>query len=474
MTMMTSKLIIYNTLTHKSEEFKPITADEVGIYSCGPTVYNYAHIGNFRSYIFSDLLRRTLKLLGYKVKHAMNITDVDDKTIVGAAKQKMALNDFTEKYIEEFHKDLDILGIEKVEFYPRATEHVPEMIEIIRKLEKNGLTYVSEGSVYFSIRKYKEYGKLSGNRIAGDRDGARIDSDEYEKENAKDFVLWKAKKEGEPFWPTPWGDGRPGWHIECSAMSMKYLGETFDIHTGGFDLIFPHHENEIAQSEGATGKPFVHYWMHCSHLIIEGEKMSKSKGNFYTLRDLLDKGYSAKAIRLVLMSTHYRKNLDFTFDKLKAAEQTVKKVQTFYEWIKNFKPVEVIKDGPDLERGIQDVLSGFIEKGLCDDLNISIALAALNELMTISYGAAKSFGITENLKTLLIRTILEIDSIFAILDRNALVGEVIPEEIEALVMKRTEVRKNKDWVASDRLRDEIKSKGWLVEDGKEGMKVKKA
>jgi cysteinyl-tRNA synthetase len=301
---MKENIKFYNTLTRHLDSFKPIEKDTVKIYSCGPTVYDYAHIGNFRSYIFSDLLRRFLKYEGYKVIHTMNLTDVDDKTIRRSNEENMSLKEYTDKYIKVFFEDLETLNIEKVEYYPRATEHINEMIELIKKLDKNGYTYEADGSIYFNISKFKEYGKLSKIDLSGMKSGVRIDVDEYNKEDVRDFVLWKGKKEGEPFWETEYGAGRPGWHIECSAMSSKYLGETFDIHTGGVDLIFPHHENEIAQSECASGKKFVNYWLHCAHLIVNGEKMSKSKGNFYTLRDLLKKGYSPKAIRYLLLSTN--------------------------------------------------------------------------------------------------------------------------------------------------------------------------
>lgn len=468
---MRSKLRIYNTLSHGLEEFKPVHQDEARIYSCGPTVYNYAHIGNFRSYIFSDLLRRTLKLLGYKVTHAMNITDVDDKTINGAIREGIPLGDFTKKYIDEFHKDLETLGIEKVEFYPRATDHIPEMVEIISKLEKNGLTYVSDGSVYFSIKKYREYGKLSGSRISGDKDGARIDSDEYEKENAKDFVLWKAKKEeNEPSWQTPWGIGRPGWHIECSAMSMKYLGETFDFHTGGFDLVFPHHENEIAQSEGATGKPFVNYWMHCSHLIVEGEKMSKSKGNFYTLRDVLEKGYSAKAIRLALMSAHYRKNLNFTFDSIKQAEQTVVKYNEFHRML-TASPV-VQKEDKEVEESIDKIEDGFIA-GLADDLNISVALANFFELISLFNRNYRETQIPAKVQERFLAVSMRMNEVLGLLEDKRGEPDQVPPAILELVEQRKAARVSKNWAESDRLRDAIKAAGWIVEDGKEGMKVKK-
>src|SRR5689334_13890798 len=290
-------LRFYNTLPGRVEDFTPLEDGKVGIYTCGPTVYDFAHIGNYRTFVFQDVLRRHLKYRGYQVRQVMNLTDVDDKTIRNSQSAGMSLRDFTAKFIREFEIDRDLLSIETPEVVVRATDHIDDMVKLIQALSAKGYAYSSEGSEYFSVHKFKNYGKLSKIDFSGMRDGARVDSDEYEKESARDFVLWKAAKEGEPRWETPLGPGRPGWHIECSVMSMKYLGETFDIHSGGSDLVFPHHENEIAQSEAATGKPFVRYWLHAEHLMVNGEKMSKSEGNFFTLRDLIAKGYKPSAIR---------------------------------------------------------------------------------------------------------------------------------------------------------------------------------
>ncbi|HEC80710.1 MAG TPA: cysteine--tRNA ligase, partial [Firmicutes bacterium] len=313
----------YNTLIKSVEEFSPLEGDVVKMYTCGPTVYDYAHIGNFRTYVFEDILRRWLKFRGYKVIQVMNITDVDDKTIMGANEKGISLDEYTREYTNAFFEDIDTLRIERAEHYPRATEHINEMIALIEKLIEKGIAYVADDGIYYSIAKFPEYGKLSGFDVKSVKAGARVAKDEYDKEDVRDFALWKFRRPDEPFWSAPFGDGRPGWHIECSAMSMKYLGETFDIHIGGVDNIFPHHENEIAQSEGATGKKFVRYWLHSEHLIVEGRKMSKSLGNFYTLRDLLSMGYNPIAIRYLLLSTHYRKQLNFTFDGLKGAYSTV-------------------------------------------------------------------------------------------------------------------------------------------------------
>ena len=323
---------IYNTLTRCVEEFVPFQPPQVRLYTCGPTVYDFAHIGNFRAYVFEDLLRRTLRFRGFQVTQVMNLTDVDDKTIRGAQAAKMTLGDYTRQYTDAFFEDLRTLAIEPAEHYPAATAHIPAMIALIETLFQKGYAYRSEdGSVYFSIAKFKDYGKLARLDLTGLKPGARIAQDEYQKENAADFALWKARQseDGDVAWDSPWGRGRPGWHIECSAMSMKYLGASFDLHTGGVDNIFPHHEDEIAQSEAATGRPFVKYWMHCAHLVVDGRKMSKSLGNFFTLRDILRRGYSGREIRYALMVVHYRQALNFTFEALDAARAALARLDEF-------------------------------------------------------------------------------------------------------------------------------------------------
>ncbi|MFQ6121067.1 MAG: cysteine--tRNA ligase, partial [Methanosarcinales archaeon] len=322
-------LKIYNTLSAQKEIFKPLKANYVGMYSCGPTVYDYAHIGNLRAYTFADLLRRYLEYKGYKVKHVMNITDLDDKTINKAKKEGVSLKEYTERYAKLFFEDIELLNLKKAHVYPRVTEHIKEMVEMIKILIEKGYAYKKNGSIYYKISNFKEYGKLSKIDLSKVVIGASVDADEYEKEDVRDFALWKAKREGEPFWKTEIGEGRPGWHIECSAMSTKYLGPTLDIHTGGVDNIFPHHENTRAQSEAANGKPFVRYWMHCEHLLVNNKKMSKSIGNIYTLRDLLKKGYNAKALRMVFISTHYRSKLNFTEKSMQSAANTLKKLNLF-------------------------------------------------------------------------------------------------------------------------------------------------
>ncbi|HKV38395.1 MAG TPA: cysteine--tRNA ligase, partial [Blastocatellia bacterium] len=330
-------LKLKNTLSRKLEEFKPLDDNLVRIYACGPTVYDYGHIGNFRSFVAEDLLRRYLLYLGYKVKFVMNITDIEDKIIRRLRESGKSLTEYTSFYTEEFLRDLDLLNIMKPDLIPRATDHIPEMIDLMQRLEARGHTYRGDGSLYFSIESFPEYGKLTGSKLKGNKSGARVDVDEYDKADARDFVLWKGAKQDEPSWPSPFGPGRPGWHLECSAMSMKYLGETFDIHGGGVDLIFPHHENEIAQSEGATGHPFVKSWFHVEFLVVEGEKMSKTKGNFYTIRQLVEKGYSPSGIRYLLLSVPYGTKLNFTLEGLRGAESSLERLRNFRWRLIEFK-----------------------------------------------------------------------------------------------------------------------------------------
>lgn len=458
---------VYNTLNKKVEEFKPIEDKIVKMYSCGPTVYNYAHIGNFRSYIFSDLLRRFLKYQGYKVVQVMNITDVDDKTIKMSNEKKIPLKEYTEKYTKAFFDDLDTLGIDKAEHYPHATDHINEMIEIIKKLDENGYVYQSEGSTYFRIANFNEYGKLSKIDLEGMKDGVRIDSDEYSKDNVKDFVLWKASKESEPVWDTDYGPGRPGWHIECSAMSTKYLGDTLDIHTGGVDLIFPHHENEIAQTEAATGRQFVRYWIHCAHLIVDGEKMSKSKGNYYTLRDLLDQGHDPKTIRYLLLSTHYRKQLNFTNEGLQSADSAVNRLQNFYNNLKELK----LSNNTDHQ--FQDIIKEKVDqfnKNLEDDLNISGALGYLFELITEANKYIDQNKLTQQDKQSLLDQLNKVNQILNIIEDQD--KGVLPEEIDELIAKRQEARKNKDFTLADQIRDDLQKKSIILEDTKDGVKWK--
>ncbi len=332
-----AEIQLHNTLTGKIENFVPQKAGEVRMYTCGPTVYDYAHIGNYRTFVFQDILRRFLKLRGFKLNHVMNLTDVDDRIIANAAAAGKSIRDYTAKFVQAFFDDCKTLSIEEPAHWIRATDHIDDMVKLIQRLQKKSFTYPGDGSIYYRIAKFPEYGKLSKIDLTGIQAGARVDNDRYEKESARDFALWKAPKPGEHFWETAIGPGRPGWHIECSAMAMKYLGETLDIHTGGIDLAFPHHENEIAQSEAATGKPFVRYWLHAEHLLVEGEKMSKSLGNFFTLRDLFAKGYKPSALRFALASVPYRKQLNFTFDGLQQAASSVERLRNFADRLKRGK-----------------------------------------------------------------------------------------------------------------------------------------
>src|SRR5499426_2227771 len=367
------ELKLHNTLSGKTELFVPMVAGEVKMYTCGPTVYDYAHIGNFRTFVFQDILRRYLKQRGLKLNHVMNLTDVDDRIIANAAAAKVGLREYTEKFARAFFADCNALSIQTPEHWIRATDHIPEMVKLIEKLQQKSFTYDGEGSIYYRIAKFPEYGKLSKIDLTGIQAGARVDNDRYEKESARDFALWKAPKSGEHFWETAIGPGRPGWHIECSAMAMKYLGETLDIHTGGIDLAFPHHENEIAQSEGATGKPFARYWVHAEHLLVEGEKMSKSLGNFYTMRDLYGKGYKPSALRYALSSVPYRRQLNFTLDGLTQATNSVERLRTFAERLKQGKLPAGSPTG--FKERAAKALDDF-DAGMADDLNTAVALAA--------------------------------------------------------------------------------------------------
>ncbi|MFQ6082371.1 MAG: cysteine--tRNA ligase [Candidatus Aminicenantia bacterium] len=460
-------LKLFNTLSGKVESFQPLKSGEVKIYTCGPTVYDYAHIGNFRAYIFEDLLKRFLKHLGYKVVHVMNITDVDDKTIKGSKAEGKTLNEFTEKYIQAFFEDIDTLNVKRADYYPRATEHIGEMVKIIKGLMDKEHAYEKDGSIYFNISSFLNYGRLSKIKIGDLKTTGRIDSDEYEKEDIHDFVLWKAKKKNEPYWDTELGAGRPGWHIECSAMSMKYLGETFDIHCGGVDNIFPHHENEIAQSEAYTGKKFVNYWLHCHHLIVNGEKMSKSKGNYYTLRDLLAKNYDPQAIRFLLMSTHYRKVLDFTFNFLEQATSSVQRIRNFVYELENrsFPPGESKKVNKIITKAKEQ-----FEAGLNNDLNITISLTTLFKMIKeINILLVENKIFTQDVKNIL-NWLKEIDSVLGLLPKK--VEEKLPPEIMEKIKQREQARKEKNFVLADKIRKELHEKGIILEDTKNGVRWK--
>jgi cysteinyl-tRNA synthetase len=464
-------LRIHNTLTRSVEEVQPAEPGHLRMYTCGPTVYNFAHIGNFRAYLFEDLLRRYLKFRGFRVTQVMNLTDVDDKTIRSSREQGLPLKEFTKKYIEAFFADLATLRVERAEYYPAATDHVPEMITLIQTLLDKGVAYQSDDrSIYFSIAKFPAYGRLAHLDMSGLRSGARVAQDEYEKESAADFALWKAwdEKDGDVVWDAPWGRGRPGWHVECSAMSSKYLGVSFDLHTGGVDNIFPHHEDEIAQSEAASGQPFVKYWMHCAHLVVDGKKMSKSLGNFFTLRDLLAKGYSGREIRYELLATHYRQSLNFTFEALEAARAALSRLDEFSDRLRlvvgGAAPAAV------LPSWAQQALDAFTV-ALDDDLNVSAGLAALFDMITAGNRAM-------NEKTL---DAASAAAVLGLLDRfDSVLGFIKPEaqaaDVEALALldQRQAARKAKNWPESDRLRDELKKRGWVIQDTPQGPKLKKA
>jgi cysteinyl-tRNA synthetase len=466
----------HNTLGGKIEAFAPQKGNEVRMYTCGPTVYDYAHIGNYRTFVFQDILRRFLKLRGYKMKHVMNLTDVDDRIIANSAAAGVSIRDYTEKFAQAFFDDCKTLSIEAPEHWIRATEHIDDMVKLIERLQEKTYTYPSEGSIYYRIAKFPSYGKLSNIDVTGIQAGARVDVDRYEKESARDFALWKAPKPGEHFWETPIGKGRPGWHIECSAMAMKYLGETLDIHTGGIDLAFPHHENEIAQSEGATGKPFVHYWMHAEHLLVEGEKMSKSLGNFFTLRDLFAKGYKPSALRFALASVPYRKQLNFTFDGLQQAASSVERLRNFAARLAQGKFPAGKQKG--MAARIAEAADEF-DAGLSDDLNTARALAAAFDLLRETNIAMDKGDFRQGDVAAVQEFLANFDRVFAIMEDNDAeklraigFGDAdsgpSAAEIEKLIADRQTARQRRDFAASDRIRKELADRGILIEDSKDG------
>ena len=457
----------FNTLSGKLEPFTPIKKGEVKLYTCGPTVYDYAHIGNFRAYMFEDLLKRFLIFMGFKVVHVMNITDVDDKTIKGANAAGISLQEYTEKYIDSFFSDIDTLRIARADHYPKATEHIPDMVKMIRGLLDKGYAYEKDGSIYFSIAKFPDYGRLSKINLEELKPGERVEQDEYEKDSVIDFALWKHKKEGEPFWETEVGPGRPGWHIECSVMSSKYLGETFDIHCGGTDNIFPHHENEIAQSEAYFGKKFVNYWLHCRHLIVDGEKMSKSKGNFHTMRDLLQKKVDPSALRFLLLSTHYRKMLNFTFEALDQAHSSLKRIKDFLYELEHHPFPE--GENRTVDRIIEKTKKNFIS-ALSDDLNISAALRALFDMIREINTLIAKGKIFKTDADKLRDLVNSLDTVLAVLQEEK--KEVIPDEIQKKIEEREKARKDKNFKLADRIRDELLEIGIILEDTKDGVRWK--
>ncbi len=461
---MAPKLRLYNTLNRQLEDFEPIEDGLARLYTCGPTIYDYPHIGNYRTFLFEDILRRTLELFGFQVTQVQNLTDVDDRTIQRANENGVSLREFTDHFATAFFDDLETLGVEPAEHYPRATEYVPEMVEIIKRLEAKGHTYRSEGSIYYRISTFPSYGKLSGVKPEKNLAGARIDVDDYEKDDARDFVLWKAPKEGEPVWETDLGPGRPGWHIECSAMAMSLLGETFDIHCGGVDNIFPHHENEIAQSEGATGCEFAHFWLHAEHLVVEGEKMAKRVGNFFTLRDLMDKGFDPLVVRYLLISVPYRQRLNFTFDGLHAAEQAIDRITNTLRRLENTPPAA--GDG-DLEQAAVDEFYADFREALSDDLNTARALAALHTLLRLVNTALDGDGLSPEMNSAVDTAFAEADSVLGIFPKDK-ADAGADAEIDALIEERKAARANRDFARADAIRDELAVKGIALEDTPHG------
>jgi cysteinyl-tRNA synthetase len=460
-----------NTLSGRIEEFRPIREGEVRFYYCGPTVWDYGHLGNFRSAIAADIVRRYLKFKGFKVTHVMNITDVEDRIIAKSQEAGLSIDDYTEKYIGALWEDFDALGCERPEIVPRATRHIPEMVSLIEKLLETQHAYKSDGSIYYRIASFPEYGKLSKINFAGNIAGKsdRVDTDRYDKEDARDFALWKEPASAtEPAWDAPIGRGRPGWHIECSAMSMKYLGETFDIHAGGIDLVFPHHENEIAQSEGATGKEFVRYWIHFEHLKVEGETMSKSKGNYYTFRDVAAKGYSAGAVRYFLLSVPYNKQINFTFDALAGAEKTVTGLRDFKARLGE------AKTSPGMNETLHDstlTAAREFEAGMDDDLNTSVALAVIHNLTRVVNTALAKKKLQEDNKLELLELLRRFDTVLNIFGDEQ--REMLDSEIQNLIDERQEARRRRDFARGDEIRDELVGRGIILEDTKDGVRWKR-
>ena len=497
-------LRLYNTLSGQLDELTPSDGAELRMYACGPTVYDYGHIGNFRTFLQVDVLRRVLHLEGIRVRHVMNITDVDDKIIRNAAVAGVPIGKYTPLYEKAFLDDLDSLRIERPEILARATEHIPEMVELVERLAQAGAAYktgdesghgAGNGSWYFKLAAFPEYGKLSKKDLEGIEDGARVDVDEYEKDSARDFALWKATKPGETCWETAIGTGRPGWHLECSAMAMKYLGESFDLHAGGEDLMFPHHENEIAQSESVTLKPLARHWMHVRFLLVDGRKMSKSEGNFYTLRDLLLKGYKASAIRLALISVPYRHQLNFTFDGLTEATNAIERLRTFVARLNTAELTEGTT--PAIQAAAEKAEAGYIA-ALENDLNTAEARAPIFDLVRTANSALDIGSVLAGDRDRVLAVLQKFDAVFAVIeDRDAeptkaalawakeqgLLEKVAPEllvqqaltdaDVDALIAERNTARKQRNFKRSDEIRDELAAKGIVIEDSKDGVRWKR-
>lgn len=463
-------LHFYNTLTQRIEDFTPQQGNVVRMYTCGPTVWNYAHIGNLRTFTFVDILRRWLRGRGYQLDHVMNITDVDDRIIQQAMAAGKSLSEYTEVYTQAFLEDAETLRLERPEHLVKATDHIHDMADAIKRLSEKTYTYESDGSIYFRIAKFPEYGKLSHTDFSGIRAGARVDTDRYDKENARDFALWKAPKEGEPSWQTVIGPGRPGWHIECSVMAMKYLGETLDIHGGGIDLTFPHHENEIAQSEALTGKPFARYWLHSEHLIVEGQTMSKSLGNFFTLRDLLERGHAPEAVRYLLASVPYRKKLNFTMDSLRSAETAIERLRNFKLRLDTGNFPEGASEGL-LERTRQ--ATARFEEALDDDLNTAEALAAAFEFVRDANSAMDAGQFLAGNTAPALDFLARFDSVFDVLRPSRRDTGISDNEIEKLIAERDRARKARQFARSDEIRNYLLDRGVVLEDTKEGTRWKR-
>jgi cysteinyl-tRNA synthetase len=477
-------LRFYNTLTRSSETFTPVNPPRVGVYACGPTVYRPPHVGNFRSFLLYDLVHRYLEWKGFTVRFVMNLTDVEDKIIEAARQQGTNISAVTSPTTDALFADLETLGARPADMYPRATQHVDEMVGLIERLVERGHAYVADGSVYFAISSWPDYGKLSRIELADTRAGAGlatrgVDADEYGKEDARDFVLWKGAKDVDraagAVWQTPWGEGRPGWHIECSAMSIAELGETFDIHLGGEDLIFPHHEDEIAQSEAATGKPFVRFWLHVKHLLVNGEKMSKSKRNDYTINELIEKGYPGSAIRFLLISAHYRRELNFTFEGLDQAKDSVRRLQTFQERLELTAPAET--GNPALTDAAGKAVADF-ESALDDDMNTSAALAAVFDFVREGNAALDQRGANQSDLQAARDALTRLDDVLGVLELAAVeagtVDSKLAEWVESMIAERQAARGRRDFKRADEIRKELTEAGIVIEDTPTGTRWKRA
>lgn len=467
-------LKLYNTASRQKEILTPLKPNQVTLYTCGPTVYNFAHLGNFRCYVFEDLLRRTIQLFGMPIKQAMNLTDVDDKTIKGAIQANVSLLEYTKTYKDAFFEDIKTLNIQSAEFYPAATDFIPEMIDMIQCLLEKGIAYRGgDGSIYYAIRQFPNYGCLSHLHLDELQAGAsqRVSSDEYEKEGVADFVLWKAydpQRDGSIYWESPFGKGRPGWHLECSAMAMKLLGETIDIHVGGIDNMFPHHENEIAQSEACSGKAFVKIWMHAEHLIVDGRKMSKSLGNFYTLRDLLKRGYTGTEIRYLLIQTHYKTQLNFTFTALDSSRESLRRLNNFIQRLLEIKDSQ---EGGLIQPILERTWTHFTQ-ALADDLNISVSLASLFEMVRDIHALCDANRVSQGEAQSVIDFLKHLNTVLGVLQFEK-EEDVIPEELHEALRQRIQARQDKNWALADQMRDLITARGYLIEDTATGMRLKK-